>query len=201
MFRIAMFLSLSLLVGVEAVIAAEGENAPPSEQKKPAPQAPAKPQPALTGEQRKAIEKIIAQLDAAPVGIKVTHTPSKVTSVKGPLKGDWKYKWTFQTEFEAIDQPLTVGVMGILAWDGEKWTVDPQKYNSAVMPKEVFADWYSCPGAKLLVGKPVSDKANWAGSQTKAPFKQRWFVLARDQKGKVYKGEQVVEFDVPDVAP
>lgn len=146
---------------------------------------------------RKAIEKILAQLEAAPVGIRITHSPAKVTSVSGPLKGDWKYKWKFRTDVEAIDQPLTVTGFGILGWDGEKWGINPAKFNSGMMPRTIFADWYSAPGGKLTPGTPATDATNWAGSHTRTPFRQRWFVLAKDKSGKTWKGEQIVELDLP----
>jgi len=166
----------------------------PAEEKPGAKNPPAgEVQPGLTAA---ALEKLIASLDKLPVGIKITHEPAKVTKVKGPLKGDWEYKWEFRTDIEAIDQPLTVTSFGILAWDGKKWTIDPANHNSGLMPATVFAEWYSCPGGKLEPGKPATDKANWAGSHQKAAFKQKWFVVAKDAKGKRYKGEQVVELDV-----
>lgn len=138
---------------------------------------------------------ITATLEKLPVGLKVIHTPEKVTKMDGPKDRDWPYMWHFRTEIQAIDRKLTITQFGILAWDGPKWILNAkqEKYNSGVSGKEVFMEWYGSKDAVIAPGKPAVDDSNWAGSRSPNSFKQKWFYIGVDDQGKSYKGEGVVE--------
>ena len=55
-----------------------------------------------------------------------------------------------------------------------------------------FSDWYSCPNATLLPGRPCSDARNWSGRRTFEPGKTMWYFIAVNAKGKRVKGVAVV---------
>ena len=64
-----------------------------------------------------------------------------------------------------------------------------RRYNAGVMDQKTFEGWYSHPAAaRILPGKPAVDPQNWAGSRTRASFKQKWFYIGRDDQGKRLQG-------------
>jgi hypothetical protein len=138
---------------------------------------------------------LLAELESLPVGLEVIHSPGQVRSPVGPAPEGWPYQWHFRTEVRAIDRPLTIVQFGICAWDGRQWILplDNRRYNAGVMDQKAFKEWYSCPGARIEPGKPAVDPENWAGSRTRASFRQKWFFVGKDDQGKRYKGEAVVE--------
>jgi hypothetical protein len=138
---------------------------------------------------------VLADLESLPVGIKVIHTPAQVRSPVGPNPQGWPFRWLFRTEVHAIDRPLTIIQFGICAWDGNQWILptDNRRYNSGVLNRQTFKEWYDCPTARIEPGKPAIDPQNWAGNRTRASFRQRWFFIGVDNRGNRYKGEGVVE--------
>lgn len=76
-----------------------------------------------------------------------------------------------------------------------KWILPPDqtRYNSGVMDRRTFAEWYSCPSATVEPGRPAIDPENWAGSQHRKSFQQKWFFIGADSSGKPCKGEAVVK--------
>ena len=144
---------------------------------------------------------VLSQLENLPVGMQVIHKPGEVRSIVGSSGTGWPYRWVFRTEVHAIDHPLTVLRFGICAWDGSKWILPAsnRRYNAGVLNQRAFKQWYSCPGARIEPGKPAIDPHNWAGSRTRAPFKQKWFFIGKDDQGKRFKGESVVELLASDL--
>lgn len=118
----------------------------------------------------------------------------------GPASKGWPYRWIFRTEVRAIDRPLTIARFGICAWDGKQWILPPdnRRYNAGVLDGETFIEWYACPGARIEPGKPAIDPQNWAGSYTRTSFRQKWFFIGEDDRGKRYKGEGIVELIASD---
>jgi hypothetical protein len=138
---------------------------------------------------------VLAELESLPVGLEVIHSPNPVSSPVGPDPKGWPYRWIFRTEVRAIDRPLTIIQFGICAWDGEQWILPSNtgRYNAGLLDQRTFMQWYACPSARIEPGKPAVDPENWAGSHARHSFRQRWFFVGRDDQGKRYKGEAVVE--------
>ena len=142
---------------------------------------------------------ILQELEALPVGLTVVHTPARVANPGGPNARGWKYTWSFKTEVSAVGGPVTIDRFGILAWDGSHWLLpeDQSQYNSGVLGQREFVEWYRCPDARVSQGSPAVDPENWAGSHTLLSFKQKWFYIGTDDRGRRCKGEAVVELAAP----
>ncbi len=138
---------------------------------------------------------VLAELESLPVGLEVIHSPNPVHAPVGPNDEGWLYRWIFRTEVRAIDRPLTIVYFGMCAWDGTQWILpsDNTRYNAGVKRQKDFIEWYTCAGARIEPGKPAADPENWAGSNTRAAFRQKWFFVGEDDRKNRYKGEAVVE--------
>jgi hypothetical protein len=144
--------------------------------------------------------EVLTELDSLPVGLEIIHEPAQVGKPEGPNSDDWPYRWRFRTEVRAIDRPLTITHFGIIAWDGSQWVLPPDQrhYNSGVLEKGTFAEWYHCPDATVRPGGPAVDPENWAGAYARAPFRQKWFFIGEDSQGQRFKGEGIVTFVTED---
>jgi hypothetical protein len=138
---------------------------------------------------------LLKELESLPVGLEVIHAPAQVRTRVGPNLVGWLYRWLFRTEVRAIERPISIVLFGICAWDGKQWILpaNNRRYNAGVLDQMSFEEWYSCPDARIAPGKPAVDPSNWAGSRAKAAFRQKWFYVGKDDHGKRYKGEAVVE--------
>jgi hypothetical protein len=66
-------------------------------------------------------------------------------------------------------------------------------YTGNPFTNEDFAEWYSCPQAKLRSGQTYVDPSNWSGDDTLRSAKALWYFIAVTQDGKRVKGEAVIE--------
>lgn len=141
-------------------------------------------------------KSFLQELAEIPVGIQVNHTPAQVVGPhQGPNKNDWAYRWFFKTEVRPIDRDLTITRFGIAAWDGSDWIMDDaqSEFNSGILEQQDFVEWYGLQNPTIGPQNPAVDEQNWAGSMTRAPFRQKWFFVGEDTSGAKFKGEGVVQ--------
>lgn len=65
--------------------------------------------------------------------------------------------------------------------------------NATTFGPQEFATAFGCPHAKLELDKKYTDEDNWAGHGRLESVRQRWFFIAKDENGKKYKGEAVID--------
>ena len=130
------------------------------------------------------------ELASIPVGIVVTHTPNPAAAQEGVL-GKYRYGWVYRTTVRSTGGPLKMEEFGALGWSGNRWVFT--SFTGKPFTAQDFAEWYSCPGAKLQPSTEYSDPKNWTGSDTLRPSKSKWYFIARDETGRRVKGEAVID--------
>jgi hypothetical protein len=130
------------------------------------------------------------EISALPVGLKVTHSPNPVKAQKGGPSGQ-QYTWVFETVVETLGEPVTITEFGALAWFQGRWAL--ANFTGAPFTAEDFADWYSCPGARIGPGQNFNDPINWSGDEVLRSGKTLWYFVGVTADGKKVKGEAVVE--------
>jgi hypothetical protein len=144
----------------------------------------------LTGHAQDGRLAMEAELAKLPVGLKVVHRPVKVRAERAGRSG-FAYTWTFQTEVNAMEHPVVIQEFRCLYWDGSRWLgPDPKP---AIYGDKEFAEWYFCPGAKLIPGKVYIDPVNWNGHSRLVAQKAKWYFIGTTPDGRRVKGEAVVE--------
>ncbi len=134
-----------------------------------------------------AIDRELAMLD---VGIRVTHSPNPVKAQAGGRSGH-RYTWLYTTTVQSSAGPLTLEEFGSFVWHGGRWVFS--NYTGRPFTSSDFAEWYSCPGARMDAGKAYSDPSNWGGAAVLRHVRMRWYFIARDAEGRRIKGEAIVE--------
>jgi hypothetical protein len=92
---------------------------------------------------------------------------------------------------EALEGPVTISEFGAFAWFQGRWTF--ANFTEAPFTATDFADWYSCPDAKIVPGQRFTDPNNWAGGDHLRPGKTLWYFVGVTAEGKSVKGEAVIE--------
>jgi hypothetical protein len=132
----------------------------------------------------------LQKLATIPTGIEVTHAPNPVPAQKDGRSGR-RYTWQYNTNVKTKGDPITVEEFGAFTWHNDRWVF--ANYTGEPFSGADFAEWYSCPGAKLLPGKTFTDPTNWTGGDTLSSGKMKWYFIGRDANGNKVKGEGVVE--------
>jgi len=132
----------------------------------------------------------LTELESLPEGIKVVHTPSSALATWDGSK-ELKYTWTYKTTVESLAGFVTVEEFGMYFWDGNRWVFG--NVTTAPFTKKDFAEWYSCPGSKILQGCEFSDPSNWSSSGCLQDGKARWYFIGTDEQGGRVKGEATFE--------
>ena len=130
------------------------------------------------------------ELAKLPFGLKVVHTPDKVRAEAGGPSGR-AYTWTYKTSVTSTNGSVVVKEFGSFVWHNGKWVF--ANFTGKPFTSGDFADWYSCPGAKLLEGQEVSDSSNWSGGDVLRGGKMKWYFIGTTSDGRTVKGEAVVE--------
>jgi hypothetical protein len=87
------------------------------------------------------------ELTSIPVGIEVTHSPNPVKAGKGRGRSGYKYTWTYTTSVRSTGGPLTLEEFGCFALHQGRWAFS--NHTGKPFSPDDFADWYSCPNARL----------------------------------------------------
>jgi hypothetical protein len=136
------------------------------------------------------------ELAKLPFGLKVVHTPDKVRAKHDGRSGR-AFTWSYKTSVTAMNGSVVVKEFGSFVWHNDKWVfsnVTGKPFTSAD-----FADWYSCPGAKLVEGQECSDGSNWSGGDVLREGKMKWYFIGVTADGRQVKGEAIVE-TLPEVS-
>jgi hypothetical protein len=130
------------------------------------------------------------EISVLPVGLKVTHSPNPVKARLSGRSGQ-RYSWIFATSVEALGEAVTITEFGAFGWSEGRWAF--ANFTGEPFSPDDFADWYSCPGAKINAGTTYTDPNNWRGADVLSPGKSLWYFVGVTADGKKVKGEAVVE--------
>lgn len=130
------------------------------------------------------------ELEKLPFGLEVVHTPDKVQAQYEGRSG-LAFTWTYKTSVAATNGQVTIQEFGALVWQNEKWVFS--NFTGKPFTSQDFADWYSCPGAKLADGQSASDSSNWSGGDLLRGSKTKWYFIGVAADGRRVKGEAIVE--------
>jgi hypothetical protein len=129
-------------------------------------------------------------LDMLPVGIKVVHEPNPVrVTVTG--KGEQRGRtWWYKTSVSATGGPVQIESFGAVSWQGGQWRVWRGPRDST---PRLFARWFSCPEALLKPGMVYVDRTASIIEPKLHEGKTRLYFIGTDNKGRLVKGESVLE--------
>ncbi len=124
------------------------------------------------------------------VGLKVTHSPSPAKAKRDRRAGT-EHVWIFETSVEPTGEPVTVTEFGAIAWADGQWVFS--NFTGDPFTAQDFAEWYSCPDAKVEPGKKFTGPKNWGGGDGLRPGKALLYFVGVTASGKKVKGEAVIE--------
>jgi hypothetical protein len=150
--------------------------------------------------------KIASDLQSLPIGLEVRHFPSPAWAVKTDAGAGWRFIWQFETlVVVTIDRPLRIEKFGMGVWHRGRWLYSSSRRaiilgpfatpNCTVFSDRDFIREFNCPSGWLKPGLEASDHSNWAGSGRLLPFRQNWFFIGRDDEGRAYKGEAIIDLE------
>jgi hypothetical protein len=131
-----------------------------------------------------------------PFGLKVVHTPERVRADHGGPSGR-AFTWSYKTSVIATNGSVIVEEFGSFVWHKDKWEFST--FTGRPFTSQDFADWYSCPGAKLAEGREFFDGSNWSGGDVLRGGKMKWYFIGVTPDGRRVKGEAIVEI-LPEVS-
>jgi hypothetical protein len=129
-------------------------------------------------------------LRQVPVGLTIFHTPNPNYPVINDTKGafDGKYVWKHSTFVRSEMEDLEVIAAGSFIWYSEKGWFTNVQYDKAT-----FSQRFECKNGILKKGKTYCFKKNYRYGDNLYGGDALWFVLAKDKKGKIYKGIGLIE--------
>jgi hypothetical protein len=130
------------------------------------------------------------ELARLPFGLKVVHTPDKVSAERNGRSGR-AFTWTCKTSVIATNGSVVLKEFGAFVWHDDKWIFST--FTRKPFTAEDFADWYSCPAARLVEGREYSDSNNWTGGDVLHGSKTKWYFIGVTADGRQVKGEAIVE--------
>jgi hypothetical protein len=122
---------------------------------------------------------------AIPAGIEVIHTPDKVSAIEGGRSGH-RFTWLHKTSVRSTVGDLTVVEFGAFVDLRGKWEFST--YTGKPFTTADFADWYSCPNAKLIDSQNFTDPQNWTGADALHESSGLWYYIGEDSSGKRFRG-------------
>lgn len=133
------------------------------------------------------------KLRGLPVGLLVQHHPNPCFAVR---EGQ-DYVWRHDTTVQSLVGDLTLTEYGAYLYTEGGW-----RLRVALKP-DLFARVYRCPGARLRRGRVYADPDNARRDARPTSGDAMWYFLARDGKGRLYKGTALIETEVeqPAVSP
>ncbi|MVN77583.1 hypothetical protein GO988_14710 [Hymenobacter sp. HMF4947] len=166
-----------------ALLAAPAQPRPAAAQASPAPLA--SPPPAWPDRSR----LLPAKLRGVPTGLSLFYTPGLVRPVPDATQPG-TYVWKHQTSVRAEVADLRILACGSFIWyDSTGWHA-----NLHETPAE-FAQLFNCPGGRLRKGHTYTFRRNYRFARAGQLYggDALWYVLAKDARGRLYKGWAVVE--------
>jgi hypothetical protein len=142
------------------------------------------------GRRGASLDSKLQEVESLPIGVRVTHEPNPVSPVRGGRSGQ-KFTWLHSTKVEAIQADLRIVEFGAFVWHDEAWHFST--YTGKPFTSADFANWFTCPGAKLVRGNVYTDPNNWTGASVLKSSKTRWYFIGVDAASKRFRGEAVVE--------
>lgn len=129
-------------------------------------------------------------LRRVPVGLTLFHSPNPNYPVLNDTKGayDGQYVWKHSTYVRAEMEDFEVVSAGSFIWFSEKGWFTNVQYDKAD-----FAEKFECKDGILRKGKTYCFKQNYRFGNDLYGGDALWFVLAKDKKGKIYKGIGLIE--------
>ncbi len=125
-----------------------------------------------------------------PTELIVYHSPNPNYPILNYSKdtSNGKYLWKHSTYVISPKEDLEVVGAGSFIWySAQGWFTNIQ-YN-----KQNFADAFNCKNGMLKKGRVYCYKKNYRFGDNLYGGDALWFVLAKDKKGKIYKGMGLIE--------
>lgn len=125
-----------------------------------------------------------------PVGLTLWHSPNPNYPEPNPAVPGG-YVWKHRTTVRAETADLEIVACGSYIW----YSAAGWQANLAQTPAE-FAELFNCPGGKLRQGIAYTFVRNYRyGASAKSLYggDALWFVIARDARGRLYKGYGLLE--------
>lgn len=132
----------------------------------------------------------LEELDALPSGLTIQHMPNPVAAGLGGRSGR-RYTWLYRTTVSATADTITVTEFGAFFWKDGHWQFST--FTGKPFSARDFAEWYGCPGARVVPGVVCADSLNWSGSDSLMADRVRWYYIGVTARGQRVKGEAVVE--------
>lgn len=129
-------------------------------------------------------------LRKVPVGITIFHNPNPNYPVLNDIKGEYdgKYVWKHSTFVRSEIEDLEVISAGSFIWYSEAGWFTNIQYTKAD-----FAEKFNCKNGILKKGRTYIFKKNYRFGDNLYGGDALWYVLAKDKKGKIYKGMAIIE--------
>ena len=129
-------------------------------------------------------------LRKVPVGITIFHNPNPNYPVLNDIKGEYdgKYVWKHSTFVRSEMEDLEVISAGSFIWYSEAGWFTNIQYTKAD-----FAEKFNCKNGILKKGRTYIFKKNYRFGDNLYGGDALWYVLAKDKKGKIYKGMAIIE--------
>lgn len=123
-------------------------------------------------------------------GLKIVHSPNPAMARKGGPSGK-PYTWEYATTVSSTVGPVKIVEFGGLVRRHGVWVFS--NYTGKPYTSKDFAEWYSCPDAKIEDGKKYTDPRNWQGSDILVDIKTRWYYIGVTASGERVKGDGLME--------
>jgi hypothetical protein len=120
------------------------------------------------------------ELESLPTGLRVSHSPDRPKARREGASGA-RFTWVYATTVSATAGPVIIEEFGCFFWDGGRWVFN--NYTGKPFSRKDFAEWYACPGAKVLPGHSYTDPRNWGGSQVLIAVRRKWYFIGTDAQG------------------
>lgn len=133
-------------------------------------------------------KKILEFLCDGPQGLEVKHTPDKVVAKHSEENA--YYLWEFETSLSSQNKAVVLE-FGALNWSNGRWRFSNS--GKQLFRRQQFAEWYGCEAGVLEPGRVYKDTSNWLKSYVLESGRVWWFFFAVDQRGKIVKGDAIVE--------
>jgi hypothetical protein len=132
----------------------------------------------------------IVRCGKTPVGLRVSHYPNQVRAAVGIPSG-YEFTWVYSTTLAATDEDVTIQEFGCFSWVAGRWVFS----NFARKPfgRDEFAEWYSCPEARIRTGRDYVDPKNWSGNRYLQAGRARWVYIGRTDAGKLVRGDSELQ--------
>ncbi len=129
-------------------------------------------------------------LRKVPVGITLYHNPNPNFPVLNDSNEEFegKYVWKHSTFIQSQKEDLEVVMAGSFIWySDEGW------FKNVQYSKADFIEKFNCKNGILKKGKTYVFKKNYRFGDNLYGGDALWYVLAKDKKGKIYKGFGIIE--------